>query len=367
MVMRPLIITALYPPAVGGAASYFRDITAQLIQHQEIEKLTILSEQMPGEPTQFKKGKLQLHRLLPNRISTKKRSWFFHAVSYVQTQLWFAVYLPHFVRKHEIDIIHYHTRHRGRLFHQALQRSHVPIVADLRDKMSNPQQLIGHVDRLLCCAEGVKNFAVSGGFPAEQINLIHIPLQKPILPSTKQIISILSQYNLENKSYLLFVGDITFNKGVYELLEAFGHWRKKHPQVSLVLVGINREGESFTKTVDGLEEVMYLGSVPHQTVMVLMHRAEIVILPSRSEGLPTVIIEAIAIGTKVIAPPNIPEFERLIPEFVLSEITVEAIIKQLHAVYYSDVIPTYQFEPHQINHVVDQLLVLWNHITGIKE
>ena len=53
------------------------------------------------------------------------------------------------------------------------------------------------------------------------------------------------------------------------------------------------------------------------------------VLPSRSEGLPTVVLEAVALGSKVICPPGIPEFDEHMPHFVLSEVSADAIANAL--------------------------------------
>ena len=185
--MRPMIITPLYPPAVGGAATYFGDIVPQLIQRDEIEQLTVLTEDMPGQPREWSEGKLRLLRYLPCRVSLPQRRWLGHAVIYLLTQVWFAIRLPRLVQHHRVDLIHFHTRYRGRLLYTVLRRSRVPVIADLRDKMADPARLLDVADRLLCCGEGVKRFAVGGGFPAERTILISIPFTPPEIPSPEQV------------------------------------------------------------------------------------------------------------------------------------------------------------------------------------
>ena len=67
--MHPMIVTALYPPAVGGAATHFGDIVPELIQRDSVEKLILLTEHMPGQPRERTEGRLQLLRYLPTRVS----------------------------------------------------------------------------------------------------------------------------------------------------------------------------------------------------------------------------------------------------------------------------------------------------------
>jgi glycosyltransferase involved in cell wall biosynthesis len=362
--VKVLVITALYPPAVGGAATYFGDIVPRLAQYEKIERLTVLTERMPGRPREWVEGKLGMLRYLPTRVSLPQRRWLLHVATYALTQLWFAVRLPGLVRQLDVDLIHFHTRYRGRLFYPALQRCGVPVIADLRDKMTDPAQLVGVADRLLCCGEGVQRFAIDGGFPAERTTLIPIPFTPPEIPSPKQISNLRQQSGLGEKPYLLFVGDITYNKGIYDLLEAYRHWGPEHSQVQLVLVGVNREGEHFLKQVNRTAGAIYLGHVAYQDALTLMRGAEIVILPSRSEGLPRVILEAVSLGTKVICPPGIPEFERHLPQFVLPEVDADSIFKMLNTVWRYDSLPSYPISGHSVDYVVEETANVYSQLIG---
>lgn len=357
--MQVLIITALYPPAVGGAATYFGDVVPRLARHDEIERLTVLTEHMPGQPYETTDGDLRLLRWLPTRVSGPRRRWLGHATTYVLTQAWFATRLPGLVRREGIDLIHFHTRYRGRLFYHALKRSRVPAIADLRDKMTEPAQLVDVADRMLCCGQGVRRFAIQGGFPAERTALIPIPFTPPEIPSPAQVAAARQRYGLGEGPYLLFVGDITYNKGVYDLLEAFQQWQADHPQVQLVFAGTNREGERFVGQVERTAGAHYLGHVPHQDALALMRSAEIVALPSRSEGLPRVILEAVALGTRVICPPGIPEFEWRLPEFVVPEISISTIVRALDTIWCAKELPAYPLRKHSVRQVTEGLVAVY--------
>ncbi len=355
-----LIITALYPPAVGGAATYFGNVAPRMARQGAIERLTVLTERMPGQPREAHDGKLHLLRHLPTRVSGPRRRFAGHAATYVMTQVWFAAHLPRLVQRNGIDLIHFHTRYRGPLFYNALKRSGVPVIADLRDKMTDPAQLVNIADQLLCCGEGVQRFAVAGGFPADRTALIPIPFTPPEVPSPAQVSTVRQRYHLGERPYLLFIGDITYNKGVYDLLEAYQHWRTGLPQVQLIFAGTNREGEAFVTQVEKTAGVHYLGRVPHRDALALMRDAEIVALPSRSEGLPRVILEAVALGTPVICPPGIPEFERLLPEFVLPEVTAHTIATTLQRIWQESSTPSYPFSTHSLDCVVESLIDIYS-------
>ncbi|MGC9350200.1 MAG: glycosyltransferase family 4 protein [Anaerolineae bacterium] len=353
--MNILVITPLYPPAVGGAATYFGDVMPRLAALDEIDRLTVLTERLPRQPSETVVGDLRLLRWLPRRVSGTRRRWIGHAATYLLTQLWMATQLPALVKREDADLIHFHTRYRGRLFFDALKRVEVPVIADLRDKMTDPAPLAKVADRLLCCGEGVQRFAVDEGFPAERTALIPIPFTSPDVPLQARSMPVRRRYGIGEVPFLLFLGDITYNKGAYDLLDAYRSWRTRHPQVDLIYAGANREGGRFREHIDRTPGVRYLGRVPHQDAFGLIRAAEIVVLPSRSEGLPRVILEALALGTKVICPPGIPEFERHLPEFVLPDVTPNSIVMTLDKVWNSQGVPSYPLSDHSVSHVVELL------------
>ena len=117
---------------------------------------------------------------------------------------------------------------------------------------------------------------------------------------------------------LLYVGRITFDKGLHVLLESFRYLKKS---AHLVIVGpmdcsfayhqrilklIERENQK------GKHEITYLGGMPHVEVIKWYQKASIFILPSSREAFPVVILEALSCETPVIAAPvgGVPEIVR---------------------------------------------------------
>lgn len=357
--MKPLsimIITPLYPPAVGGAATYFGDIVPALAQRPRIDHIFVLTERLPGSPRRATDGRITVLRLLPTRLSRSQRPWLIHAATYVLTQLWFSLFLPALARRRKIDLIHFHTRYGGRHFYNALKRAGTPVIADLRDKLTDTGRLIGVADRVICCGEGVLRHSLDCGYPEEKSRLIPIAFTPPSRPSAAQLSEARRRYDLGDNPFLLYVGDITVDKGIYELVDAYLDWRGAAAGPRLIMAGVNREGERFSSLVNNTRGVQYLGHLPFSDVCSLMAAAEVMILPSRSEGLPQVILEAISLGTKVICPPSIPEFQRLLPDVSLPQVNIQAIVDKLRLVWGSDERPSYPFDAHELGLVVDRLL-----------
>lgn len=103
---------------------------------------------------------------------------------------------------------------------------------------------------------------------------------------------------------LLFVGRLVPRKGAVVLVEALALLRAAGRDTELHIAGDGPERESLTARVAELGlggAVRFLGVLDESGVAVALGRAGLVVVPSLSEGLPTVIMEAMASGLPVVA------------------------------------------------------------------
>jgi glycogen synthase len=99
-------------------------------------------------------------------------------------------------------------------------------------------------------------------------------------------------------------GRIVREKGVQELIWAFRTIAKQVPKAKLVISGTGLALEEMKDLVRkyGLKNrIKFLGWVPQNVLMSCYQRADVFVLPSFSEGLPYVILEAMAYGKAVVA------------------------------------------------------------------
>jgi teichuronic acid biosynthesis glycosyltransferase TuaC len=103
----------------------------------------------------------------------------------------------------------------------------------------------------------------------------------------------------------LFVGHLTELKGIADLIEAFrANQARSTARPLLVVVGEGPLRGDLEARVDELgmgDTVRFAGKVPHDDVGTWMGACDVLVLPSRSEGLPTVICEAMVAGRAVVA------------------------------------------------------------------
>ncbi|PYT47801.1 MAG: glycosyltransferase family 1 protein [Acidobacteria bacterium] len=99
-----------------------------------------------------------------------------------------------------------------------------------------------------------------------------------------------------------FVGRLTRDKGIPELMEAFLQLGNRFPDLRLLLVGCFQDGDPLPvdtrRCVETHPHVIFGGAV--QDTAPYYAIADVLVLPSHREGLPTVVLEAQAAGKPVI-------------------------------------------------------------------
>ena len=117
---------------------------------------------------------------------------------------------------------------------------------------------------------------------------------------------------------ILYVGVLTPLKGIHHLINAFVLIAEDFPGAQLVILGKD-ENKSYAENLKeqvkklGLNDrVQFIGPQPQSDLAIWMAQASVLVLPSMSEGLGRVIIEAMATGTPVIGSRvgGIPELVR---------------------------------------------------------
>jgi glycosyltransferase involved in cell wall biosynthesis len=104
------------------------------------------------------------------------------------------------------------------------------------------------------------------------------------------------------KVKIVYVGKICNYKGVPNLLNAIDNTQNyKELELNLIGHGNVEESQDIIKSCENRKtQVNYLGAIPQDELAQFLKTCDIFILPSFFEGLPLVVIEALASGTKVI-------------------------------------------------------------------
>jgi len=165
------------------------------------------------------------------------------------------------------------------------------------------------VDQIVAVSNGLKEIYSKSGFDPERItvvpNIIPIPDQSKT-KNMKELGELKRRLNLRSEDRLvLYVGRLSWGKGIHILVEAMGRVLSKIQNSKLVVVG---EGilEPVLKekvTSQGTSgSVLFLGHLDHETVLKLYHLARVVVSPSVwPEPLSRVHLEAMTAGKPLVA------------------------------------------------------------------
>ena len=102
----------------------------------------------------------------------------------------------------------------------------------------------------------------------------------------------------DDRIVVLFVGNLLAAKGVPELVASLVAAGDRFVGV---FVGDGPLMGSGTESPGGSGSLSYRGALPHDEVARYMSAADVLVLPSHTEGLPTVLVEAGSLGLPVIA------------------------------------------------------------------
>lgn len=146
------------------------------------------------------------------------------------------------------------------------------------------------VDRYIALTEFAKSKFIEGGLPADKI------VVKPnFLTITHKECKEESEPN-----YILYVGRISAEKGVGNLLKSWSTIRNKQ-NLKLLIVGDGPEKEELIRMYNTDQTIEFVGNQSISSVMEYMGHAKFLVVPSICyEGFPLTIIEAFSVGTPVI-------------------------------------------------------------------
>lgn len=151
---------------------------------------------------------------------------------------------------------------------------------------------------IIAVSQFIKRKLLAGGYPEDKIVVHHIGVNTDKFRADPAV---------AREPVVLFVGRLVEKKGAEYLLRAMDQVQKSSPNLHLVIAGDGPLRASLEPLAAKLRRCTFLGMQSHDVVKSWMNRASMLVAPSvtaasgDSEGLPTVIVEAQAMGLPVIA------------------------------------------------------------------
>jgi len=150
------------------------------------------------------------------------------------------------------------------------------------------------------------------GFPKEKIFVIPLAAGeefKKLEIKKLRNLGVKEKYQLPD-NFVLYVGDVNWNKNVEGLIKAFVKSKIKIQNLKLVLVGKAFEDRDLKETnsilqlikeLNLINQTKILGYVPTEDLVGIYNLATVFCLPSFSEGFGLPVLEAMACGCPVVA------------------------------------------------------------------
>jgi glycosyltransferase involved in cell wall biosynthesis len=174
------------------------------------------------------------------------------------------------------------------------ERGPLPTIFQRRRKA-----MVEKTSAFFCVSQFVRDTLIERGFPAAKLHTHYLGIDIP-----REVV--LTPTGLS--STVLFVGRLVEKKGVDVLIAAMAVASRADPSLELVIVGDGPARAALERQAStGGLKVDFRGWQGEKEVRLAMRRAMLLAVPSRtapggdSEGLPTVLMEAMSLGTPVVA------------------------------------------------------------------
>lgn len=314
--MKVLIVSGIWPPDVGGPASHAPELAEFLLARgHSVEVVTTADAPPAKQPYEIR----WVDRAAPAgvrhaRVAAWVRERATHAdVVYATSMLGRAVLGSSLARRPVVVKLvadeAYERARRWGLFDgdlDAFQRFggglRVRVLRWARDRA------LRRVAHLVCPSGYLAELAVGWGVPRERVTVL--PNAAPALPPLPEREEARSQLDVEGP-LLAFGGRITRQKALEVALEALG----LVDGVALAIAGDGPDMPDLRRRVAelGLDgRIRFLGPLDRHGVLTLFRAADASLLTSSWENFPHTVVEALAVGTPVIATAvgGVPELVR---------------------------------------------------------
>lgn len=163
--------------------------------------------------------------------------------------------------------------------------------------------VLRYPDRVVAVSQSMKDLLIKKKVPEDKIVVIENAIESKPHPPEMSANQLKSKLGLSTSDFVIgVIGRLNPEKGHEVFLEALRNVVKIHPDVRVLILGKGQEEKKLKNYCDtcGLNNnVMFLGYRPD--VWNYYQLMDLMVIPSHSEGLPNVLLEAMANGVPVVS------------------------------------------------------------------
>jgi glycosyltransferase involved in cell wall biosynthesis len=107
----------------------------------------------------------------------------------------------------------------------------------------------------------------------------------------------------QRKNIVGFIGRLSKEKGIENFIEAAIILSEQNPNIEFIIGGTGPLENLVTRKIYELglqNRIRYIGWIPHDNLAIYLNELKLIVIPSYTEGLPNIILEAMACGTPVL-------------------------------------------------------------------
>jgi glycosyltransferase involved in cell wall biosynthesis len=303
--VRVVLVSGIWPPDVGGPASHAPGLAAVLLEAgHEVEVVTTADAAPAPRPYPVRwisrSGPAPLRHLAVARqiASAARHADRVYATTMVRrAALGAALARKALVVKLVADEAFERERRAGRFDGslEEFQRAR----GGMRRRLLRRSRTaaLRRARRVLVPSAYLRDVAVGWGLPADRVTVVPNPAPElPRLPSREEARASLG---LDGPA-LATAGRLTAQKSLGDALRAIA----RVPGVALLVLGDGPERAKLEREAAGLgvsDRVRFLGAGSRDDVLTLFRAADAVLVTSAWENLPHTVLEALAVGTPVVA------------------------------------------------------------------
>ncbi len=302
--MRILTVIYEFPPIGGGGGRAAYDICRELVSRGH--DVTVLTAHMRGLPFQDSEDGIHVVRISSLR-KEPFRATFFTMLAYVLAGLWAGLRL---IFIHRPDIIHTHFAvPSGALAWTLSMLTGIPYVltAHLGDVPGGVPEKTGKWFRWLepltkpIWRRATRVVAVSEF--TRQLALKHYAVNVQVIPNGADVLHLVpAELKLSNPPHLVFAGRFVYQKNPLAIIKVLSQLKDLDWFCSMLGDGPMFEEVKTEIAKQGMSDRFILpGWVTPQDVLDQFSKSDILFMPSFSEGLPVVGVQALAEGLAIVA------------------------------------------------------------------
>ena len=303
--MRVLIVSGIWPPDVGGPASHAPDVAEFLrAQGHEVEVVTTADDPPVQEaypvravPRRHRTGIRHYRGAALVRRRARKADVVYTTGMFGRSALGASLARRPYVVKLTADPAFERSRRRGLVAGDVdmFQRRRGGVrIALLRLMRDAELRRAAHV---FTPSAYLRALALSWGVPRERVSVLPNPV--PVVTELPGRDELRQRFAL-NGATLAFAGRLTAQKSLTRALDAVA----AASGVRLVIAGDGPDRDALERHAQDVgvaDRVSFLGAQPRRRVVELFHAVDASILSSSWENFPHTVVEALAVGTPVLA------------------------------------------------------------------